>query len=142
MPITWSWMRRARKYTEENLLANWRYKLSALAAAVIIWAYVAGQQTMEITYAVPIRYQDPPAGSRVSGQALESAEVTLTGRRDRILSVKRSDIRVVLDLSGLRPGRNLYLISTRDVIAPAGVDVKDITPRQVSIPIVPVVSAP
>jgi hypothetical protein len=135
MPSTW--IRRLRKIFEENVFANWKYQLAALAAAVIIWAYVAGQQIMEISFAVPIRFQNVPTGSQLVGQKLSLAEVTLSGRRDRILSLHRSDVWVSLELSGLRNGRNIYLLSTRDVIAPPGIDVKDLTPHQLNIQLAP-----
>lgn len=131
------WLRRFRKWIDEYVLNNWQYKLSALAAAVIIWAYVAGQQTVEVVFAVPIRFQNVPAGSRVIDQKLRKAEVTLSGRRDRILTMTRGDVWVSLELSGLRNGSNLYLLSPRDVIAPPGVEVKDITPRQMNIRLAP-----
>ena len=131
------WMRRMRKFFEDYVLANWKYKLIALVAAVIIWVYVAGQQMMEVVFAVPIRFHNVPAGSQVVDQKLPLAEVTLKGRRDRVLTLKAREVWVSLELSGLRNGRNLYLLSPRDVIVPAGIDVKDITPRQLSIQLAP-----
>jgi len=131
------WLRRIPKFAEEYILENWKYKLIALFAAVIIWAYVAGQQTVRVIFNVPIRFQNIPAGSQVSDQKVRTAEVALSGRRDRILTLKRQDVWVSLDLSGLRNGRNLYLISSRDVIVPAGIEVKDVSPRQLNLQLSP-----
>jgi len=136
------WLRHLRKILEDYVLANWQYKLAALAAAIIIWAYVAGQQTVEIVFAVPIRFHNVPTGSRVINQKLNVAEVTFSGRRDRILTLTRRDVWVSLELSGLRNGNNLYLLSTRDVIAPPGVDIKNITPRQLNIQLAPATTSP
>jgi hypothetical protein len=137
-----AWTRQAPKFFEEHVLANWRYKLIALGAAVIIWAYVAGQQTVQIVHTVPIRYQNVPAGSQLFDRRVIQAEVTLAGRRDRIHTVQARDVWVSLDLSGMRNGRNLYLISVRDVLVPPGIEVKDITPRQLNIQLVPAQGTP
>lgn len=132
-----AWTRRLPKLIEEHVLNNWQYKGIALVAAVIIWAYVAGQRTVQVLHTVPIHYQNVPAGSRVLEQRPIQAEVTLAGRRDRIHTIESREVRVSLDLAGLRNGRNLYLISTRDVIVPPGTEVKDIKPRQLSLQLVP-----
>lgn len=131
------WLRHFIQFVDKQILANWQSKLAALGAAFIIWAYVAGQQSMQVVFEAPIRFQNIPAGSRIVDQKIGTAEVTLSGSRERILSLKRQQVWVSLDLAGLRNGRNLYLISSRDVIVPAGVEVKDITPRQLSIQLAP-----
>jgi len=56
--------------------------------------------------------------------------------------VNRQQIAVSLDLTGLRIGRNLYLISSRDVIVPPGLEVKDITPMQLSLQLGPELPLP
>ena len=137
-----TWTHRLPKLLHDLVLDNWQYKLIALAAALIIWAYVAGQQTVQAVHTVPIRYQNIPAGSQLIEEKVIFAEVTLAGPRDRIHTVRARDIWVSLDLSGLRNGRNLYLISTRDVIVPPGIEVRDITPRQLNIQLVPTAAPP
>jgi YbbR domain-containing protein len=132
-----AWFRKAREFFDESIVSNWHFKLIAALAALIIWSYVASRQTLQISFAVPIRFQNIPVGTRLNDQRVDIADVTLAGRRDRILTLKQKEIWVSLDLSGLRAGRNLYLISTRDVIVPAAIEVKDITPRQLSIQLVP-----
>jgi YbbR domain-containing protein len=129
-------------WLQEHLITDWRYKLSALGAALLIWAYVAGQQSMQVMYTVPVQFQNLPAGMKLLAPKVKTAEVTLAARRDVILSLNRRQIAVSLDLSGMRLGRNQYLISSRDVIVPAGIDVKDVSPRQLSIQLGPEIQTP
>jgi diadenylate cyclase len=131
------WTRTLGKWFREYVAADWKYKLAAMAAAVVIWAYVAGQQSIQVIYTVPLRFQNLTPHMRMLGPNVSTAEVTLSGRRDRILNLHRDQIAVSLDLTGLRAGRNLYLISSRDVIVPPGLEVKDITPRQLSLQLAP-----
>jgi YbbR domain-containing protein len=129
------WTRTLANWFQEYVIADWKYKLVALTAAVVIWAYVAGQQSIQVTYTVPLRFQNLTPHLHLLGPNVSTAEVTLSGRRDRILNLNRNQISVSLDLTGLRMGRNLYLISSRDVIVPPGLEVKDITPRQLGLQI-------
>ncbi len=130
------WFRNLRRFFQEQILPNWQYKLASLVAALIIWAYVAGLQSMQVVFTVPIRFQNIPPGTQIVGQKVTSAEVTLAGRRDQILMLKQKEVWVSLDLSGLGTGRNLYLISSRDVVVPAGIEIKDVSPRQLTIRLV------
>jgi YbbR domain-containing protein len=127
------WTRTLGKWLQEYVVTDWKYKLVSLAAALIIWTYVAGQQSMQIILSVPLQFQNIPYGSHMVDPKVSAAEVTLSGRRERILNLSKQQIIVSLDLAGLRNGRNLYLISSRDVIVPPGIDVKDVSPRQLSI---------
>lgn len=116
-----------------KLLVNWRYKLAALAAAFIIWTYVAGQQSMQAVYTVPIFFQNIPAGSEMVRQAVDTIQVTISGRRDRILSLKERQIWAAIDLGGMKIGKNRYQLTKQDFVAPAGIEVKAFTPTKLSI---------
>lgn len=124
-----SWLKKAREWA----VTDWKYKGVALLAALVIWTYVAAQQSMQAVYNVPLRFHNVPPGSHLVDPMVKTAEVTLSGRRDRILVLNEQQLSVSLDLSGLRNGRNLYLISSRDVIVSPGIEVKDVSPRQLNI---------
>jgi YbbR domain-containing protein len=134
MPV---WWRRFRKFLDERILSDWPYKLVALAAAFIIWAYVAGQQSVHLVLTVPLRFQNIPPGSVLVDQKTDLVQVTLSGRRQLILALKPDQVWIALDLSGLRDGRNLYVISSRDVTVPSGLEVQDVSPSQLSIQLAP-----
>ena len=132
-----TWWRAVRRFVETFVTPNWQTKLTALVAAVIIWGYVASQQSMHVVFTVPIHFQGVPADSRLVEPPLTKAEVTLAGRRERILTLKQQQVWVAVDLSGLRNGPNLLLLTTQDVVTPAGVEVKDVSPRQLNLELRP-----
>ena len=136
------WMRTLGKWYQEYVVTDWKYKLVSFVAALVIWTYVAGQQSMQIILTVPLHFQNIPYGSHMVDSKVNTAEVILSGRRERILSLNKQQIIVSLDLAGLRNGRNLYLISSRDVIVPPAIDVKDVSPRQLSIQLAPEIPTP
>lgn len=127
LPRSWT------NFLRTKVFNNWQYKLAALAAAFVIWSYVSGQQTIQAIYTVPIFFQNLPAGSEMTRTSAETIQVTLSGRRDRMLSLRERQIWVSLDLSGMKNGRNTYLVTREDVIAPAGLEIKAFTPHKLSI---------
>lgn len=126
-------LRRRWKNLGGKLLVNWRYKLAALAAAFIIWTYVAGQQSMQGVYTVPILFQNIPSGSELASQSVDTIQVTISGHRDRILSLKELQIWASIDLGGMKIGKNRYPLTKQDFVAPAGIEVKAFTPAKLTI---------
>ena len=127
------WQRRLKIFFEDKVLSEWKYKIIALLAAFIMWAYVAGQQSMQAVYTVPIYFQNLPVETELINQKIKKVEVTVSGRRDRILSLRERQIWVSLDLTSMRIGKNVYKIKNEDLIVPQGIEIKDITPRKIII---------
>ncbi len=125
--------RRWNTFWQEKVVSNWRYKLSALAAALIIWAYVAGQQSMQAVYKVPVYFQNIPAGRILANPKIQKIQVTISGRRDRILSLKERQIWVAIELSSMKVGKNIYKLNKQDIVVPGGIEVKTFTPKKISI---------
>jgi hypothetical protein len=130
LPRSWT------NFLRTKVFINWQYKLAAGAAAFVIWTYVSGQQTIQAIYTVPIFFQNLPAGSEMTRTSADTIQVTLSGRRDRMLSLRERQIWVSLDLSGMKTGRNTYLVNREDVIAPAGLEIKAFTPQKLTIQLV------
>lgn len=127
------WQRRLKKFYKEKILSNWRYKLAALAAAFVVWSYVAGQQSMQAVFRVPIYFQNLANDLEMNKPKILSIQVTVSGRRDRMLSIKERQIWVSIDLAGMKVGRNVYNIKRADVVVPGGIEVKDYTPKKIII---------
>ncbi|MCD4814645.1 hypothetical protein K8S19_13255 [bacterium] len=128
--------RRWRLFFKEKIFNNWRYKLAALAAAFIIWSYVAGQQSMQSVYTVPVYFNNLSVGRAVAEPKEQKIQVTISGRRDRILSLKERQIWVSINLSALRVGKSIYTLSKQDIIVPSGIEVKTFSPASVKIRII------
>ncbi len=125
--------RRLKIFIQDKVFAEWRYKLAALLAAFVMWAYVAGQQSMQAVYTVPIYFQNLPADSEIVDQKVHTVEVTVSGRRDLILSLRERQIWISIDLSGMNQGRNVYRITDKDIVVPSGIEVKNVARRKLVI---------
>lgn len=127
------WQRRLRKFMKERVMSDWRYKIAAIAAAFVVWAYVAGQQSMQAVFKVPVYFQNLPENLEMRSQKLNAIQVTVAGRRDRMLSLKERQIWVSIDLGGMKKGRNYYTVKRADVVVPSGIEVKSYTPKKILI---------
>jgi YbbR domain-containing protein len=128
-----TWQRRVRTFLSESVVADWRYKLIALGAAFVIWVYVAGQQTIQAGYSLPIYFQNVPEGHVMISQSVNKIEVTIAGRRDRVLAIKDRQLWASLDLSKMKSGRNDYRLSKDDIIVPQGLEIKSFFPRHILV---------
>jgi len=128
-----SWQRRFKNFISEKVIADWRYKLLALGAALVIWVYVAGQQSIQAVYSAPVLFENIPEGLAMERMSRTALEVTVSGPRNRVLAIKDRQVTAVLDLSKMKAGRNDYRFTKEDILVPKGIEVKAYFPRHIII---------
>lgn len=124
-------------------------KLLSLGLAISLWMVVAGEETVERGFRVPLELQQFPAGMELVGEPPASVDVRARGASGALARTTAGDIVAVLDLRGTRPGRRLFRLTPDQVRAPFGIEVVQVTPASIamtfettasaSIPIEPVV---
>lgn len=115
-------------------LKKWQYKLLAILAAFIIWFYIVNEQNLSFSMSAPVEYANFPANMKLVNMPPSSLEIALEGRKDILGNMKRSEIRVIVDVSKAKEGMNNYGITAANVInLPGGVLIKDITPAAVNM---------
>jgi len=87
---------------------NWRYKLLALAVALIVWTYVNSERNPQSrqTFTVPVKAINPTRGYMAE---LETPKVSVKveGLKTSVDSVAKEDVEAQVDLRGLRPGKKI-----------------------------------
>lgn len=113
---------------------NYREKAVSLILAVALWVVVVQRaQQVQRTFDVSVSFGLVPSTLTVARIAPEVVKVTLTGQRKAFGFKAAEDIKLVLDLSGLRKGDNSILIESRDLTFPRELKLEDIEPRHVTI---------
>ena len=113
---------------------KWKYKLVAIAAALILWFYVAKDQSYNIIIDAPLKYENLSANMTMLNSVDQSVKLTLTGRRDIITRLNKRDIKVFIDMKASKPGENIYKINAEDIKAiPRGVDITNMMPSQIEV---------
>ncbi|CAG0930394.1 hypothetical protein PLCT1_01365 [Planctomycetaceae bacterium] len=115
------------------LTSNMRLKGMALAFAVALWFFVAGQSRTEVGFLVPIGLKGIPGDMVMTSMPPEDIEVRVTGPRLFIANLSPAQIAAELDLSSAKEGLNAYKIQPKDIVTPMGVDVLRLRPNSIEV---------
>lgn len=121
------------RFFRENLAV----KLLSLAFAVVLWFFVMGEQRHEVSYVVPVEYLNLPRGLTIANEVPAAVAVTVSGPRALLVHLGPDDLRLPLDLSGLRPGLTSFKRIEENLKAPGGLVVTRISPASIDIRIEP-----
>jgi uncharacterized protein (TIGR00159 family) len=114
-------------------IENWQTKLGALALVTIAWLALASQQESELTVAVPVQHTNIPKELVVSTGSTSMVDLTLSGRRNKIRTLKDQDVQVSVDLSNIDAGRHLIRLSAKNIFLPFGVKIDQVAPQKILI---------
>lgn len=113
--------------------SNLRLKLMALAFAVALWFFVAGQSRTEVGFLVPVGLKGIPKDMVMTSGPPDEIEVRVTGPRLFISNLSPGQIAAELDLSAAKEGLNAYKIQTKDIATPMGIDVLRLRPASIEV---------
>ncbi|MCX8092547.1 MAG: CdaR family protein [Candidatus Goldbacteria bacterium] len=115
-------------------LVKWQYKLAALITSFILWFYVVSEQNLIINISAPIEFLNFPSNMKITNKVRNTIEILLQGRRDIINKMDKKEIKVQIDLAGIKNGRNNFSISAAQIKnIPKGVSIINITPTGLTI---------
>lgn len=115
------------------LTSNLRLKAMALAFAVALWFFVAGQSRTEVGFLVPVGLKGIPKDMVMTSVPPDEIEVRVTGPRLFISNLSPAQIAAELDLSAAKEGLNAYKIQTKDIATPMGIDVLRFRPTSIEV---------
>ncbi|MFH1058136.1 MAG: CdaR family protein [Pseudomonadota bacterium] len=117
----------------ELLAKNWSLKLLALAIALAMWLYVAGQEKSEISIRVPVEMTNIPGDLLVVDDVVGDVDVRLYGPRTLVRRVAAERLVKPVNLAGLGPGDHVVQVLPEDLKLPPGVTVMRLTPSRFTI---------
>jgi len=118
---------------KQFLATNLRIKVLALAFAIALWFFVAGQSDNEVGVLVPIVFKDMPKSMVMTSSPPEDAEVRVGGPKFIVNNISPSQILVEIDLAGVTEGLNTIRLTPKDVTTPTGISVTRIRPSSIDI---------
>jgi hypothetical protein len=118
-------------------IENWRTKLSALALVAIAWVALASQQEAELTLTTPVQHINLPADLIIGQGSTSAVDLTVSGRRNTIRTLKDQDVQVSVDLSDLSEGRHLIKLSAKNIFLPFGVKIDQVAPQKIIVDLQP-----
>jgi YbbR domain-containing protein len=108
-------------------------KLFSIAAAVVLWVMVSGEETVERGLRVPLELQQFPSGLEISGELPTTVDVRIRGSSAALSRMAPGDVVAVLDLRAARPGQRVFPLTPEQVRVPFGVSVVQVTPSAIAI---------
>ncbi|MGH9339915.1 MAG: diadenylate cyclase [Acidobacteriota bacterium] len=115
------------------ILKEWKAKLITFFFVLGVWFVLAGQQSTDQIFSVPILYQDLPDGYVLISRPAEEASVRLSGPRHSLARLDPSSLEVRIDLSGVQPGMNIMTVDPTSIYTPPEVNVTQIQPQVLQI---------
>jgi diadenylate cyclase len=122
-----------QRFFEDFFINNWKRKLAAFALVGAAWFFLASQQEIEISFRVPVYFDNAPMDMSAGRGLATAVELKLSGRQNEIKKLDSNEVRVHVDLRGLVAGKHRIMLSSKNVDLPAGVKVKQIIPRNIEV---------
>jgi len=116
-----------------RLLQHIGLQFLSLIFAVMLWAIVAGEETVERGLRVPLELQQSPSGLELSGEVPTTVDVRVRGGSGALSRISAGEVVAVLDLRGARAGRRLFPLTPEQVRVPFGVEVVQVTPSAIAM---------
>ncbi len=120
---------------------NMRLKALALAFAIALWFFVAGQSNTEVGFLVPLGFKGIPRDLVMTSVPPAEIEVRMRGPKLFLNNLSPAQIIAELDLTGAKEGLNSYRIRSSDIVRPMGIDVSMIRPDTVDLRLERIVTA-
>jgi diadenylate cyclase len=116
------------RWISEN---SWE-KATALILACGLW-FAFGYQTESIRrdYVIPIVYKNLTADWIIEEQKPKEATTTLMGSKQAFDLLNEDSLKIVLDMTAVKEGKQQVLIGTESLQHPSNVTVVDINPRKI-----------
>jgi hypothetical protein len=122
-----------KSFLKGVFVENWRTKLSALALVTIAWLVLASQQEAELTMTTPVQHTNVASDLMLGPGSTPTVDLTLSGRRNTIRTLKDQDVQVSVDLSGISLGRHLIKVSAKNIFLPFSVQIDRVAPQKIMV---------
>lgn len=126
-------VRRMLAFLREIPRKNLGLKLMALAASVVLWWFVAAESHIQVGYVVPLEIRNLPEGMTITNKVERQVEVRLSGPASLLGSIRQKDLYAAIDMTGRKPGRELFRLTEQSINIPIGVHVQRIYPGSVEV---------
>lgn len=124
--------RKVMEWIRRYILKDLKLKLLSLLLAVLLWVAVSYVGESKTTLSLRVHPVGLPSGLIITNMD-DEVLVTLDGPVSALKNLRGRDVKVSLDLSGVRKGRHVLNLGKDNVQAPKGLKVETVKPDLVVI---------
>jgi len=120
----------------KNLLfKNIGWKLLSLALATLLWVAVASEPELSTFLTVRVEYKNLSPDLEINSDIVETVQLEVRGPSGELRGMPdaRQRYAVVLDMTGIEPGRHTFTINHADVRLPRGIELVRAIPGQIRL---------
>jgi YbbR domain-containing protein len=121
----WDWLRR-------KVFHNWSLKITSLLLAAGLWLAVSSSPPAELALNAALIFRNMPSDLEISSESVPSVQIRVRGPEALVRRLQPSDIRVEIDLSGLKPGERTFDL-THQVKLPDRIELSEVVPGEVHV---------
>jgi len=118
---------------QRYIARNAGLKLISLLLAVGLWRLVALDPITEVAMKVPIEFRNLPENLEIASANYTEAQVRLSGPERLIRHLTSSDVRAIIDLTGVQLGEHTFDLPSQRVRAPQDLQVVQVIPGQLQL---------
>jgi len=118
-----------RRFWDRLLAAgssNWGLKLLSLAFAIGLW--IAGQKDAERSMEVPVEFRNIPSDLMITDTRVDYVLLRVAGPRTLVTTLGSDNLKLTVDLDGVRPGVLSFPLSSSSFQVPRGIQISRISP--------------
>jgi YbbR domain-containing protein len=120
-------------------LAGSNFGLKALALIIAVGLWLAGHRDTERAIEVPVEFRSIPPDLMVMDNRVDYVVLRLMGPRTLVSTLDADNLKLSLDLDGVKSGSLSYPLSANDFNVPRGVTIGRITPPVIHLRLEPVI---
>jgi len=129
-------MSRILKWLMSLVFTNFWWKLLSLAIAVALWAAVWSEPELSTFPVAAVEYRNRSEDLEFSQEPVSSVRLQLRGSSGELAGLGASDgvhPQVIIDLTGVSPGRHTFYIGDHNVKLPRGVRLEGAIPSEIQL---------
>ncbi len=115
------------------LFENLSLKIVAFLLSIVLWIFVTSRGQSEISLDVPVEFKNIPSGFEIVNYSIKKVTLNIKGHERLINNLKPTDIKVYIDLSTSKKGKNIIYLTRNDIRMPGGMRVSNINPSSVEV---------
>lgn len=115
------------------MFSNWKYRLLAVALAVICWYLVTGREIVETWVEVPVELVKTSPDLIIRGGLQTKINARIRGPKAMVRALDPKSLAYPLDLSGLEPGANTVAFQPGQVSLPGLLTVVEVNPPSMDL---------
>ena len=121
-----------RDFFRRHLFHNLSLKMTALVLSAGLWLAVSSSPPSEVAINVAIIFRNMPPDLEISSENIPSAQIRVRGPEAIIRRIQASDVRVEIDLTGIKPGEQTFDL-THQVSVPDRLVISQVVPSEIRV---------